>query len=128
MDAPNTLALAFIGNALTGYTLADMGPTLTCGETDSLATGLALAGWPDSAETLILNHADGDDEGDGHLALQGDASAVATYLSSILSAIDACKEGRHRPDDMPEPGDRCKDCGFAITWVGPGNVWTLADN
>jgi len=26
----------------------------------------------------------------------------------------------HRPDDLPEPGDRCKDCGVAITWMGPG--------
>ena len=24
-----------------------------------------------------------------------------------------------RPDDLPEPGDRCKDCGAAITWIGP---------
>ena len=24
-----------------------------------------------------------------------------------------------RPDDNPEPGDRCKDCGFPITWLGP---------
>lgn len=24
-----------------------------------------------------------------------------------------------RPDDDPEPGDRCKDCGEPITWLGP---------
>lgn len=24
-----------------------------------------------------------------------------------------------RPDDDPEPGDRCKVCGKAITWMGP---------
>lgn len=24
-----------------------------------------------------------------------------------------------RPDDMPEPGDRCRECGEDITWVGP---------
>lgn len=24
------------------------------------------------------------------------------------------------PDDMPEPGDRCKKCGEDITWIGPG--------
>lgn len=39
------------------------------------------------------------------------------------------EECKHRPDDLPEPGDRCKDCGFAITWEGPGqNDWVLADN
>lgn len=24
-----------------------------------------------------------------------------------------------RPDDDSEPGDRCKDCGLPVTWVGP---------
>ncbi len=24
-----------------------------------------------------------------------------------------------RPDDDPEPGDRCKECGRPITWIGP---------
>jgi hypothetical protein len=24
-----------------------------------------------------------------------------------------------RPDDDPEPGDRCKDCGEAVVWLGP---------
>ncbi len=24
-----------------------------------------------------------------------------------------------RPDDLAEPGDRCKDCGENITWIGP---------
>ena len=24
-----------------------------------------------------------------------------------------------KPDDMPEPGDRCRECGEPITWVGP---------
>ncbi|GAA1940303.1 hypothetical protein GCM10009754_04320 [Amycolatopsis minnesotensis] len=26
----------------------------------------------------------------------------------------------HRPDNVPEPGDRCKDCGAEIVWTGPG--------
>lgn len=35
-----------------------------------------------------------------------------------------CTDG-HRPDDDPEPGDRCKDCGQPIVWTGPGlNDWT----
>lgn len=32
------------------------------------------------------------------------------------------------PDDLPEPGDRCKTCGRAATWTGPGmNDWAHAD-
>lgn len=27
---------------------------------------------------------------------------------------------RPRPDDDPTPGNRCKDCGRDITWLGPG--------
>ncbi len=27
-----------------------------------------------------------------------------------------------RPDDLPEPGDRCKDCGEEIAWEGPDPV------
>jgi hypothetical protein len=27
------------------------------------------------------------------------------------------------PDDLPEPGDRCKTCGKAITWIGPSTVY-----
>lgn len=39
---------------------------------------------------------------------------------------DPC-DGRHRPDDLPAPGDRCKDCGREITWDGPGPYdWSLA--
>lgn len=31
--------------------------------------------------------------------------------------VERCE---HRPDDLPEPGDRCKDCGVDLTWTGPG--------
>lgn len=27
-----------------------------------------------------------------------------------------------RPDDDPTPGDRCKDCGQPVTWVGPSHT------
>lgn len=27
-----------------------------------------------------------------------------------------------RPDDLPEPGDRCKTCGEPITWMGPSHL------
>lgn len=38
-------------------------------------------------------------------------------LEALRWIVDHCQ---HRPDDLPEPGDRCKDCGIAITWTGPG--------
>lgn len=38
-----------------------------------------------------------------------------------------CTNG-HRPDDMPEPGDRCKDCGWSLSWEGPGAYdWIAVD-
>lgn len=33
-----------------------------------------------------------------------------------------------RPDDDPEPGDRCKDCGETITWMGPSDRDWLHEN
>lgn len=34
-----------------------------------------------------------------------------------------------RPDDDPEPGDRCKDCGEDITWTGPSHLdWLHVDD
>lgn len=34
-----------------------------------------------------------------------------------------------RPDDLPEPGDRCKDCGEDITWRGPSHTdWLHVDD
>jgi hypothetical protein len=34
-----------------------------------------------------------------------------------------------RPDDDPEPGDRCKDCGDDVTWVGPdARDWLHVDD
>lgn len=33
-----------------------------------------------------------------------------------------------RPDDDNEAGDRCKDCGQKVTWIGPGlNDWEHVD-
>jgi hypothetical protein len=34
-----------------------------------------------------------------------------------------------RPDDNPEPGDHCKDCGADITWIGPSQAdWLHVDD
>lgn len=39
-----------------------------------------------------------------------------------IAQVEHCD---HRPDDDPEPGDRCKDCGVRLTWIG-GNDWEPA--
>ena len=36
-----------------------------------------------------------------------------------LTEYDADYDHPARPDDDPRPGDRCKDCGAQITWIGP---------
>ena len=48
------------------YTMADIGPHLTCNETDALAAFLSTTGRTDMAEALIEGHAEADDEGDAH--------------------------------------------------------------
>lgn len=49
---------------------------------------------------------------------------VAENDSTITAAADevpSCRrDGVHRPDDLPEEGNRCKDCGQRITWMAPG--------
>ncbi len=47
--------------------------------------------------------------------------------SPVRAALTTCEPGRHRPDDDPTPGDRCKDCGRELTWRGPSQTdWDLA--
>ena len=44
------------------------------------------------------------------------------YMDAPLKLAD--DDHKARPDDDPEPGDRCKDCGKDITWLGPSyNDW-----
>lgn len=34
-----------------------------------------------------------------------------------------------RPDDLPEPGERCKECGAPIVWMGSGHdTWLHVDD
>jgi hypothetical protein len=40
------------------------------------------------------------------------------WLAYVAAWLDADTHAA-RPDDLPEPGDRCKDCGQSITWIGP---------
>lgn len=43
--------------------------------------------------------------------------------------FDVLNCGVHQPDDSPEPGDRCKYCGVALTWIGPNPAtdWAPVD-
>ncbi len=45
-----------------------------------------------------------------------------------VTEVEIPPEHDARPDDLPEPGDRCKDCGENITWIGPGiGDWEHSD-
>lgn len=44
------------------------------------------------------------------------------YMPDDSDAQEFLSDHDARPDDSPEPGDRCKDCGEDITWVGPGSA------
>jgi hypothetical protein len=104
------------------YTMADLLDKTTCSETAALCAVLEAAGHGDLVADVIEMHAHGDDdcEDDHHarwLELTGKSPC----------GCEPCELGQHRPDDDPEPGNRCKDCGNAITWRGPGpNDWDLA--
>lgn len=63
---PVMVALEELFEVWDAYSLADLGPHMTCGEADTLANLLRVAGRADLAESLILGHAEEDDEGDSH--------------------------------------------------------------
>lgn len=79
-----------------------------------------------------LGHADGPSESEAALLARVAAAfdvPVPAYQApeppepgvrrdNGLRLTEPCDDG-HRPDDMPEPGDRCKDCHHDLTWVGP---------
>lgn len=48
--------------------------------------------------------------GDVGCAYPGGQACFAAALDDIAT-----------PDDLPEPGDRCRHCGRDITWVGPAD-------
>lgn len=98
------------------------------------ALRVAVEGWRKAAE--------GDSHDDEHAAAQHLATAaeelvallepvdlgqVATTAPELASPPEEEECELHRPDDLPDPGDRCKYCGKEITWVGPGDYdWVLA--
>lgn len=56
--------------------------------------------------------------------LADDYERIAGIIREALASDPLAGPGRAydheaRPDDDPEPGDRCKDCGEPITWTGP---------
>ena len=59
-------ALDGLLDAWDDYTAFDIGPHLTCGETDALAAVFTVLEAHDLAESLLDGHASSDDEGDSH--------------------------------------------------------------
>lgn len=57
---------------------------LTCGEADSIATVLAMAGHIDEAAAFLECHSYGDDEGDMHHELQGAAATATGYAMALI--------------------------------------------
>lgn len=53
------------------YTVADLGPHLTCNEAEALAALCRAAGRDGRADALIAGHATDDDEGDMHYEGEG---------------------------------------------------------
>lgn len=89
-------------------TLGDIAGNLTCSEMEALADLLAAHGHHDAADDMRTCHVEHDDQGD-------------LDHNTIEERADEPSPRGHdaRPDDDPEPGDRCKDCGDPITWRGP---------
>lgn len=55
---------------------------------------------------------------------QLDEAIPHSSIPEAVNTITGTFAHRARPDDDPEPGDRCKDCGGPITWTGPSmNDW-----
>jgi hypothetical protein len=44
---------------------------------------------------------------------------MAGTTEDVVAAIRPLRKHEARPDDDPEPGDRCKDCGRPVVWIGP---------
>lgn len=111
--AVDTLADVFRG----GYLADDVGSSFTCTEAEALATVLRIGGHDAVADAWIAGHAEGDDQGDLHF-LWCTAVHGCVLKDHHGGEHEVCED--KRPDDDPEPGDRCKGCGRDLTWVGPG--------
>lgn len=57
---------------------------------------------------------------DTHVTVQPPPGEPGEPFAILKSQVTEVPEPhKPRPDDDPEPGDRCKDCGKAVTWIGP---------
>lgn len=66
-----TAVSAFVG-AFDDWTLNDIGPHLTCSETEIMAEVFRVSGYEGRADALIKGHARDDDEGDEHYTPEGE--------------------------------------------------------
>jgi hypothetical protein len=49
------------------------------------------------------------------------ATSCSLHPDNIVTTVSTYNHDA-RPDDDNEPGDRCKDCGQAVVWIGPSHV------
>jgi len=93
---------------------------------DTLAD--AMPSWAD--DTTVWEFADfWQDVNDGVITAHADKTA--RFTTDLVKAFDE-PPAKHdiRPDDLPEPGDRCKTCGKPIVWIGPSTIsdWIHTDD
>jgi hypothetical protein len=86
-----------------------------------------LGPWRDD-DTLSIDHVIAgrhadlrvDDSERGLWADWGTGNTVAEAEAAVRREVEGLDYDHDaRPDDDPEPGDRCKTCGEDITWIGP---------
>jgi hypothetical protein len=89
--------------------------------------------WPGKAEVVMCYSCGGyiDCPGVPELGLEPHVADVAEYWKDHPTSCRQCDDDKERgyrvydhdarPDDLPEPGDRCKDCGEGVTWMGRGS-------
>lgn len=109
------------------WTAGMVGGRMTCAEADALADVIRQVD-PEAADTFLRGHANGwdneggdTDPGDLHYSLREDPAASRSGKTYDHDPV---------PDDLPQPGDRCKTCGEPITWLGPSTVtdWMHVDD
>lgn len=108
--------------------------------TNGYAVGFACRHRDGRVEYIYLNPSHATDDGQPNVFLyrgphgdpsqdspSGDFDVFEPGCPGCLRDRTPCADDQHRPDDMPEPGDRCEDCEHALTWRGPGLYdWDLS--
>lgn len=90
-------ALADFLDTFDGHTLSDLGPHMTCTETNVLAELLRAHGADDTAAALLEGHASEDEEGDDHYQDDRDPAKCAHVFrgSSIQCASTPAADNRY---------------------------------